>query len=361
MKRLIVFCDGTWNTPDQKDRGVVCPSNVVKLRNLVELQDASGNEQLPYYDKGVGTGDPVDRFFGGVFGIGLAHNVRQAYGFLSQNYESGDQVFLFGFSRGAYTVRRTVGMVRKCRLLPKIDDLDLRHAAVNEAYDVFITREPMEKGGPDSPSALAFRGKHGCRPATIRCLGVWDTVGSYGIGGVLGQLSSSLSKSRFHDRRLSSIVQHAYQAVAIDEARQLFGPTLFEKGPTAIQSGNRLLEQSWFTGVHSNIGGGYQDAGLSDITLHWMAARAESCGLFLESGWRTKLKPSAIGELRDSRTGFYKWMGKAEREIGKQKNGFEKAHNTALVRMTRDPAGYAPANLVAYRDSAGFDVDLSDP
>ena len=361
MKRLIVFCDGTWNTPDQKDRGMVCPSNVVKLRNLVELQDASGNQQLPYYDKGVGTGDPVDKFFGGVFGIGLAHNVRQAYEFLSQNYEGGDHIFLFGFSRGAYTVRRTVGMVRKCRLLPKIDDLDLRHAAVNEAYDVFITREPMEKGGPDSPAAHAFRRKYGCRPATIRCLGVWDTVGTNGIGGVMGQLSSSFSKSRFHDRRLSSIVECAYQAIAIDEGRRLFGPTLFEKGPTALQSGNQVLEQSWFSGVHSNIGGGYQDAGLSDIALHWMAARAESCGLFLEPGWRARLKPNAIGELRDSRTGLYKLMGKAVRPIGKQKNGFEKAHNRAMDRMTRDPAGYAPENLVAYRDSGEFKIDVTEP
>ena len=360
MKRLIVCCDGTWNTPDQKDRGMVCPSNVVKLRNLVELQDAIGNQQLPYYDKGVGTGDPVDRLFGGLFGIGLSHNVRQAYEFLSQNYENGDQIFLFGFSRGAYTVRRAVGMVRKCQLLPRIADLGSRHGAVSEAYDVFITREPREKGGPDSPAAQAFRGKYGCRPATIRCLGVWDTVGAYGIGGVLGQLTSGLSKSRFHDRRLSSIVEHGYQAVAIDEGRRLFGPTLFEQGPTGQTNGQMIL-QSWFAGVHSNVGGGYQDAGLSDITLHWMAARAEQRGLFLEPGWRTKLNPNAMGELRDSRTGFYKLMGKAVRPIGKQKNGFERAHNRATDRMTRDPAGYAPANLVAHRNSKDFKVDLSEP
>ena len=360
MKRLIVCCDGTWNTPDQKDRGMVCPSNVVKLRNLVELQDANGNQQLPYYDKGVGTGDPVDKLFGGLFGIGLSHNVRQAYEFLSQNYENGDQIFLFGFSRGAYTVRRAVGMIRKCQLLPRIEDRESRHAAVREAYDVFITREPREKGGPDSPAAQAFRGKYGCRPATIRCLGVWDTVGAYGIGGVLGQLTSRLSKSRFHDRRLSSIVEHACQAVAIDEGRRLFEPTLFEQGPTGRTNG-QVIQQSWFAGVHSNIGGGYQDAGLSDITLHWMAARAEQHGLFLEPGWRSKLKRNAMGELRDSRRGFYRFMGKAVRPIGRQKNGFETAHNAALDRMTRDPAGYAPANLVSYRDSREFKVDTSEP
>ena len=356
MKRLIVFCDGTWNTPDQKDRGMVCPSNVVKLRNLVELEDANGIQQLPYYDKGVGTGDPVDKLFGGVFGIGLAHNIREAYEFISLNYEDGDHVFLFGFSRGAYTVRRTVGMIRKCQLLPRISDTESRRAVIQQGYDVYLIRG----GGPDSGPALEFRKTYGCRPARIHCLGVWDTVGAYGIGGVLGQLSSSLSKSRFHDRRLSSIVDCAYQAVAIDEARRLFEPTLFEQGPTGLDEG-QILEQTWFAGVHSNIGGGYRDAGLSDIALHWMASRAEQCGLFLEPGWRARLKPDAIGELRDSRTGLYQFMGKAVRPIGKQKNGFEKAHNGAMDRMTRDPSGYKPANLVAYRNSGDFKVDLSEP
>jgi hypothetical protein len=122
----------------------------------------------------------------------------------------------------------------------------------------------------------------------------------------------------------------------------------------------QVLEQSWFTGVHSNVGGGYQDPGLSDIALHWMAARAESCGLYLEPGWRQKLKPDPTGELRDSRNFFYRLMGSAERPIGGQKNGFEKAHNGAMDRMVRMPA-YAPANLVAYRDSAGFSIDTSEP
>jgi uncharacterized protein (DUF2235 family) len=356
MKRLIVFCDGTWNTPDQKDRGVVCPTNVVKLRNLVELDAPNAVGQLPYYDKGVGTGDIVDRAFGGAFGIGLSHNIRDAYEFLSQNYEDGDHIFLFGFSRGAYTVRRTVGMIRKLGLLPRINDNEAREKIIKQGYDVYLIRE----GGPDSAPAQEFRRQYGTRPARIRCLGVWDTVGAYGIGGVLNQLSSLASKSRFHDRVLSGIVDCAYHAVAIDEGRRLFGPTLFEEGQTALAEGKQVLEQSWFAGVHSNIGGGYQDSGLSDITLYWMAARAESCGLYLEPGWRDKIAPSSIGELRDSRTGFYKLMGKAEREIGEQKNGFEKAHMRALDRMVRDPS-YEPANLVKYRKSAGFAMDASEP
>lgn len=360
VKRLIVFCDGTWNTPDQKDRGVVCPTNVVKLRDMVELEDASGNQQLPFYDKGVGTGDAVDRFFGGVFGIGLSHNVRDAYEFLSQNYEGGDHIFLFGFSRGAYTVRRTVGMIRKCWLLPRMTRREQRKAAVEAAYDVFTTREPMEKGGPDSPTALAFRNGFHCRPATIRCLGVWDTVGAYGIGGVLGQLTSSLSRSRFHDRRLSSIVENALQAIAIDEGRRLFGPTLFEMGPTALRTRKQVLEQSWFPGVHSNVGGGYQDAGLSNTALHWMAAHAERLGLYLGPDWRSQVPFNELGELRDSRTGLYKLMGASVRPIGKQKNGFEKAHHRSINRMVSNP-DYQPSNLAAYRKTVWFQMDRAEP
>jgi len=356
MKRLVICCDGTWNTPDQKDRGVMRPTNVVKLARWVMPQDRNGVAQRVHYDPGVGTGDIVDRAFGGMFGVGLAHNVRQAYEFLSSHYEDGDQVFLFGFSRGAYTVRRAVGMVRKCGVLPRIDDKDAREAAIGEGYGIYLQRG----GGPDSEAAVAYRKRHGCRAITVRCLGVWDTVGAYGIGGVMGQLTSRLSKSRFHDRRLSSIVERAYQAVAIDETRRLFQPNLWEQGPNGLAK-NQVLEQSWFAGVHSNVGGGYEDTGLSDITLHWMATRAEQCGLELDRKWRDRVDPDEFGELRESRTGIYLFMGKAVRRIGGQKNGCEKAHNAALDRMARDPAVYAPANLVAYRDSKEFKVDLSEP
>ncbi len=332
------------------------PTNVVKLARWVMPQDANGVAQRVHYDPGVGTGDIVDRAFGGMFGIGLTHNIREAYEFLSQNYEDDEQVFLFGFSRGAYTVRRTAGMVRKCWLLPKIADDEARKAAIEEGYEIYTRRG----GGPDSEAAKDYRTKYGCRSITIRCLGVWDTVGAYGIGGVLGQLTSTLSKARFHDRRLSSIVEHAYQAVAIDETRRLFEATLFEQGPTGPQNG-QVLEQSWFAGVHSNVGGGYEDTGLSDVTLHWMAMRAEQCGLALDPKWRDRIDPDEFGELRESRTGLYLLMGKAVRPIGKQKNGFEKVHNAAMDRMTRDPAVYAPENFIAYRDSTEFKVDLSEP
>jgi uncharacterized protein (DUF2235 family) len=360
MQRLVICCDGTWNTPDQKDRGVMRPSNVVKIARFVLPQGAGGVEQHVHYDKGVGTGDLVDRFFGGAFGIGLTHNIVEAYEFLSLHYRPGDEIYLFGFSRGAYTVRRVVGMLRKAGLLPAIADAAARKAALEEAFAVYEKREPREKGGADSPAALEFRRRRETNRVPVRFLGVWDTVGADGIAGVLGALSNSFSKARFHDRVLSADVKHACHAVAIDEHRRLFQPTLFQQSRSGAQIG-QLLEQSWFAGAHSNIGGGYEDSGLSDIALQWMAARAERCGLALDARWRGQLAPDEFGELRDSRTGVYQFLGKALRPIGAQAQGFERLHHTPLERMERDPAVYQPENAVAYVKLERREIDLSEP
>ncbi|MGH8720623.1 MAG: DUF2235 domain-containing protein [Burkholderiales bacterium] len=355
MKRLVVCCDGTWNTPDQKDRGVMRPTNVVKLARWVLPQAGDGTVQKTHYDRGVGTGDFIDRLFGGAFGVGLAHNVREAYEFLSLHYAEGDEVYCFGFSRGAYTVRRTVGMLRKCGLVPNAGK-----ATLKEAYDLYSRRETRAEGGADSKAALAFRAKYGAGRIPIRFLGVWDTVGGHGIAGVLGQLGAAFSKARFHDRVLSSDVEHACHAVAIDECRRLFQPTLFQLSRSGAERGH-VLEQSWFAGVHGNVGGGYENTGLSDIALHWMAARAQARGLALDPRWRARLDPDEFGELRNSRTGIYALLGKSERVLGAQEAGFERAHVSPVTRVERDPARYEPQNLKAYLKSPGCEIDVSEP
>jgi uncharacterized protein (DUF2235 family) len=355
LKRLVVCCDGTWNTPDQKDRGVQRPSNVVKLARWVLPQAPDGTVQKLHYDRGVGTGDWIDRLFGGAFGVGLSHNARKAYAFLSQHHEPGDEVYLFGFSRGAYTVRRTVGMLRKCGLAPNADE-----ATLKQAHAVYEKRESRAEGGADSKAALAFREKHNAKRIPVRFLGVWDTVGSHGIAGVLGQLGSVVSRARFHDRILSCDVERACHAVAIDECRRLFQPTLFQQSRSGAERGH-VLEQSWFAGVHSNVGGGYENTGLSDIALHWMAARAEARDLALDRRWRARLEPDEFGELRDSRTGIYKLLGKSERALGAQKAGFERVHVSPVTRVERDPAQYEPENLKRYLGSAGREIDVSEP
>jgi hypothetical protein len=246
-------------------------------------------------------------------------------------------------------------MLRKCGLVPKADK-----ATLKEAYELYCRRESREEGGADSKAALAFREKHGASRVPVRLLGVWDTVGSHGIGGVLGQLGGAMSRARFHDRVLSSDVEHACHAVAIDERRRLFQPTLFQQSRTGADRNHRL-EQTWFAGVHSNVGGGYADAGLSDIALHWMAAKAESDGLALDARWRARLDPDEFGELRDSRTGIYRLLGESLRAIGAQKQGSERAHVSPVVRTERDPATYEPPNLRAYLASPAREIDVSEP
>ena len=339
------------------DRGVMRPTNVVKIARMVRPQASDGTEQKVYYDRGVGTGDFIDRIFGGLFGIGLKHNVIEAYRFLSQHYCPGDEIWLFGFSRGAYTVRRVAGMLRKCGLLPGELDGEARAAATDEAYEIFVRREGADQGGADSQAALDFRGKTRSPRIPVRFIGVWDTVGAYGIGGVLGQLAG---KARFHDSLLSSDVQFACHAVAIDERRAAFRPTLWEQTDGGRAKG-QVLAQSWFTGAHSNVGGGYQDSGLSDIALHWMAARAEARGIEFDPGWRGRLFPDVFGELRDSREGIYKLLCESVRSIGAQSNGCEFLHQTPHDRLQRDPTPYLPENLLAYLNAGPVRFDFSEP
>ena len=336
------------------------PSNVVKVARMVLPQAPDGTEQRVHYDRGVGTGDFIDKLFGGAFGVGLSHNVREAYEFLTLHHAPGDEVYLFGFSRGAYTVRRVVGMLRKCGLMRAIAHEETRKKAVSDAYAVYEKREPRERGGADSPAAMQLRELHGAQRIPVRFLGVWDTVGAHGIAGVLGALSTKLSKARFHDEILSSDVEHACHAVAIDEARRLFQPTLFQRGTNGAAKG-QVLEQSWFAGVHSNVGGGYEDTGLSDIALHWMAARAEKRGLALDPRWRVRVVADEFGELRNSRTGIYRFLGRSERLLGKQEQGFERLHHTPIDRMERDPADYEPQNAIDYLKSAKPEFDFSEP
>src|SRR5690606_17888076 len=115
-KRIVIFCDGTWNSADQASNGTPCPTNVVKLAVRVERQ-GGGIPQITSYGQGVGTGSSLDRVTGGAFGRGLDDNLYAAYRFLMLNYEQDDEIFLFGFSRGAYTARSLAGMVRKCGIL----------------------------------------------------------------------------------------------------------------------------------------------------------------------------------------------------------------------------------------------------
>jgi uncharacterized protein (DUF2235 family) len=340
MRRLIVCCDGTWMAAESTD-----VTNVTYMARAIAPTALDGTTQVVFHDPGVGTGNWVDRLTGGAFGIGLVANIVDAYRFLVYNYAPGDEVFFFGFSRGAFTVRSTVGMIRKCGLLQK------RHAnRVADAHRLYRSRTI----GVDDADAQRFRADYS-HPLSADFLGVWDTVGSLGIPGTLLR---PLVRWRhgFHDTRLSTTVKRAYHAVAIDERRGPFKPTLWETQPHPTQ----IVEQAWFAGVHSDVGGGYHDRALANITLQWMARRASDAGLafdhlYLQDELGIDLaRPEALdaasyaGALHDSRTRFYRLGIPYHRRIGEDGSHCEVVWHTAKRRADDKIAGYSPRNLEAY-------------
>lgn len=349
MKRLVVCCDGTWNTPDQLREDKICPTNVVKTALAVAPQDDRGVVQLIFYEAGVGSG-VRDRFRGGAFGWGLSHKILSAYRFLAEHYADGDEIYLFGFSRGAYTVRSLAGLIRNCGLL-KREHLE-KAAEANALY-----RRRDSQSHPSAVAAQLFRQMY-AREVRIAFLGVWDTVGALGIPSapwLPGRLSRWLNRRwEFHDPTLSRIVDRAYHAVAVDEQRIQYTPTLWEQQLEAKRAGQRM-EQVWFVGVHSNIGGGCPDSGLSDIALLWMIGKAEERGLaFNPDGLMGSYRPDPLGTLVDSRTGIFRLWPPARRQIGGRPNANEAVHQSVRQRLdqARNPL-YQPTNLTAFLGGTG--------
>ena len=339
-KRLVVCCDGTWNKADQASNGHPCPTNVVKLAYRVAKRDGA-IPQIVFYDQGVGTGNVLDRWSGGALGEGLDDNIFDAYRFLIANYEPGDEIFLFGFSRGAFTARSIAGMIRKCGIV-KRTSIDQYAPAMHLYRDAHVH--------PDASPATSFRHAHSCNPdgdIPIRFIGVWDTVGALGIP-LRGLRWITRRKHVFHDTELSKTVQTARHALAIDERRAPFEPTLWlEKAKP-----NQTVEQVWFPGVHSDVGGGYPENDLSDGALQWMLDEAKSAGLALDGDVLTgrPLAPKPTGKLHNSKQGLYRLTPGSDRSIGV--GGTQSIHATALQRWDQD-RGYRPKNLRAYFHATG--------
>lgn len=304
-KRIIVCCDGTWNTPDAKENGASCASNVAKIAELISpvgKMDGDEREQITYYHEGVGTGDLKDKITGGAFGVGISKNIQDCYRFLVSNYLPEDEIWLFGFSRGAYTARSIVGLIRNSGLLTK-ENLDM----LPEAYRLY--RDRSDRTHPNSDKAKKFRNYFSLPDGKvdIHFLGVWDTVGSLGVPGFL--LHELLDDQwEFHDVTLSSIVKNAYHALAIDEQREDFRPCLWD-APAGTAG-----EQVWFPGAHSDVGGGYAESALSDCALSWMMCKAENCGLAFDA-INVPIKPDCSGMLHESKKGFFETRGTFVRKI----------------------------------------------
>jgi uncharacterized protein (DUF2235 family) len=309
MKRIIICCDGTWNKPGLKDRGKEVETNVEKMYKAIETQKPSF-PQVKYYGQGVGTRLALtDKFVGGSTGLGIDRNIQDAYKFLMWSYEPGDEIYLFGFSRGAYTVRSLAGLIRNCGIM-KPEYLHI----VDEAYQLY--RDRTELTHPESDHMKAFKKSYALEPeTTVKFLGVWDTVGALGIP--IRWFEWWNKRYLFHDVKLGRHVKFAYHALALDERRKVFSPSLWEVNGE-IKS--QVCEQVWFPGVHSNVGGGYADTGLSDIALQWMVEKAKATGLEFDEGYLSRLAANSSGELRDSWTGIFKITGHLLRAINDEIN-----------------------------------------
>ncbi|MFM9909147.1 MAG: DUF2235 domain-containing protein [Chitinophagaceae bacterium] len=324
MKRIIICCDGTWNKPGNTDRGIPVKTNVLKLYEALSSVGQDGISQVKYYGQGVGTKYSLsDIFFGGITGSGIDRHIQDAYKFIMWNFEPGDDIYLFGFSRGAYTARSLIGLVRNCGImLPQYLHL------VDEAYSLYRDRNSITH--PDSDLMVAFKKRYS-QITRIKFIGVWDTVGSLGIP--VKMLMWFNKEHQFHDVKLSSDVDYAYHAVALDEKRALFQPTLWELSHSVRREKvKQEIEQVWFPGTHSNVGGGYADAGLSDISLDWMIQKAQATNLaFKESYLRENIKPNPRAELRNSISGVFSLLSKRIREINKPIIGISEEDDTGVV------------------------------
>jgi uncharacterized protein (DUF2235 family) len=329
MKNLVICCDGTWNRPDAE-----YPTNVVKLaRNLVN----DFVTQTVYYDTGVGTGGKLDAAVGGATGEGVKENIREAYRFVLHNYQPGDRLFLFGFSRGAFTVRSLGGLIYKCGILK-----DPGEASIDRALELYKTDDH-----PDDPPMTNFRAQYALG-REVYFIGVWDTVGALGVP--VGWVPKKLSEfaNGFHDTKLSPLVRHACQALAIDERREAFEPTFWQQSSRA--DAGQVLEQVWFAGAHADVGGGYAETGLSDIALHWMQEKARAAGLAFKPVPAYVPQPQPAGVLHDPARDWS--LPTDARDL---RQGGLVFHASVRERLQQD-ATYQPQNLMVGNRKAVLDA-----
>lgn len=309
MKRVIVCCDGTWNEPDQRAGGAACPTNVVKFAALLPPEH-DGVAQRVLYHRGIGADRlRFRRWIEGGTGLGISQTLKECYRWLIRNYQPGDELYFFGFSRGAYTARSLAGFVRNSGILrPENED------RLEQALKLYRSRD--HRSEPKAAASRLFRQSYSWSQLTpIRCIGVWDTVGALGVPNTIiqGVLKRVFRINReFHDTDLSSTVAFAFHAVAIDERRQPFLPTLWTQ-TSAGRTAGQHVEQVWFAGCHSDVGGGVSSPELSDLALEWMIDRAKLAGLgILDAGQIgppdfPPFAPAPLGPVHESLTTFYRF------------------------------------------------------
>ena len=333
MKRLIVCCDGTWQKLDSQ-----YPTNVVKIVQAIKPLCDDNTQQIIFYDEGIGTGDRLDRIFGGAFGWGIDQNIQDAYRFLSINYQPGDEIYLYGFSRGAYTVRSLAGLIRCSGLLERNK---IRQAG--KAYKIY-RNDDIE---PDDKAAIEFRQKNS-NDVRITLLGCWDTVGALGIPNQIPILPVDEwinKKYKFHDTVLSSIIDNALHAVAIDEIKKVFDVTVMQQN---TEHQNQNLKQVWFPGTHGCVGGGTEkNSGLSDGALLWMIEESQKLGIeFDTTKVITGINPNPKIPFDNELNGIFKAARTHLRRVDENEANL---HQSVIDRWFALGKDYQPKNLAIHQ------------
>lgn len=398
IKRLVFCFDGTWNRLDAP-----CPTNVVLTAESTLPLSLDGTAQLIYYDEGVGTG-ALEYLRGGVFGAGLVKNLADAYRHLIFNYTPGDEIYVLGFSRGAYTARSFVGLLRNCGIVARSDA-----AMVGKAVKLYESR--ASEDAPDAEAINVFRSKFSpaicvnagedewrCRNVPgysagsspllrIAYLGVWDTVGALGIPSRYRISNLMNRRHRFHDAELTSMVRSARHAVAIDETRVDFAPTLwagFDQLNNAAgadpDAEDAPYQQKWFPGTHGSVGGGGDFRGLSDQALDWVWDGARLAGLELDTSSSSRiygLRPDHAAPVDNVDRSILNQFGRAKAKAmdmlwkrADRKNGPTTLRDVSVSARRRwhvaaaslpEQAKYNPATLSAVKGALDADVGQSAP
>ncbi|TVY57918.1 Uncharacterized protein LCER1_G001167 [Lachnellula cervina] len=379
-KKMVIACDGTWQNSDQGyDDSVFAPpaaqipSNVTRIVRAIKHRDDTGIPQIVFYQRGVGAnGNEEDKVLGGATGAGLSEHVREAYGFLANNFDPEsqdalndvsrpiDEIVLLGFSRGAFTARAISSLVSDVGLLTRV--------GMESFWGVFGDWMKQNCQGRQSEWFESQFGKnvsftdpvyretlieHGITrwPMPIRAVGVWDTVGSLGIP--LPFHAENVKEFSFVNSKVAEHVQHAFQALGLDEHRNLFTPTLWE-WPDNDQN-LKKLKQCWFPGVHSNVGGSYPDAGISNITLAWMISQLEET-----DGGILTFDPTYLDWLQDMNNKYYIKQKEPIRPWALGKLYDSAPHNTVkgifagLAPIVRTPGRYHVVD-----DKTGLQTNIS--
>ena len=379
-KRIIVCCDGTWLDSDGADPKT--PSNVTRISRCLQPVGLDRATNLPtpqtiYYQAGVGTGAGLyQKVVGGATGEGLSEHIREAYSFLCNNYANGDEIFILGFSRGAFTARSVASLVRAVGLLT--------NRGLTYFYPIFEDWENQGKSGwttsfPEEPwpNRPALHTPEYQRKLLeleltepdipIKCVAVWDTVGALGIPMIAILPQPPMAEFSFVNTQVEPNIEYAFQALALDERRRTFSPTIWEK-PDG-QTLPKVLKQCWFPGVHSDIGGSYTDTDLANLTLAWMISQLDPLldfdhsyivrenRLAQERAVRAgrQPRPWGIGKIHDSLSIFYRLLGTVTRTPMQYRetdprtlrprkrllaNTNERLHASIRIRMGKKGLGY---------------------